>query len=249
MLDLINKTIKFYKKNKLKKTALHIIHYINKKILLTGNVKEVFDKIYIRNFWGSAESVSGPGSEALNTIKIRSKIISIIKKFRIKIIVDAPCGDFNYMKLINKKIKHKNIKYIGIDIVDKIIKINMKKYSDKNIKFLSLNILDDPLPTCDLLICRDFLQHLSNQNILKFKKRLMNINFKYLLITSHQSKIFIENQDIADGDFRHTNLLGAPLNFPKPVMRIKDYDFHNIKKINHINTYLFFYKNNQFKNL
>jgi hypothetical protein len=61
--------------------------------------------------------------------------------------VDAPCGDLNWMKAI---INHLEL-YIGVDIVEEIIDRNKKLYTRKNINFISIDITKDQLPQSDLI--------------------------------------------------------------------------------------------------
>jgi hypothetical protein len=42
----------------------------------------------------------------------------LIEKFSIKSMFDAPCGDFNWMKLVLDKVK---VDYVGADIVKPLI--------------------------------------------------------------------------------------------------------------------------------
>jgi hypothetical protein len=81
------------------------------------NLEEKFTIIYERNAWGGAESVSGSGSSLRMTQNVRNSLPSLIETFAVKSIFDAPCGDFNWMKLINLQ----NISYIGGDIVKPLI--------------------------------------------------------------------------------------------------------------------------------
>ena len=74
--------------------ALQLIGYSNEKI---------FTKFYNRNKWGNLESFSGDGSTIKETTKTRKIIENVIKKYKIKSLLDIPCGDFNWMKLINFK--------------------------------------------------------------------------------------------------------------------------------------------------
>ena len=77
-------------------------------------------------------SKSGPGSDDKNTKNIRKELPQIIKKYKIRSIFDAPCGDFFWIKKIILKIK---IKYLGADIVKEMIEFNKKKFSNKKYNF------------------------------------------------------------------------------------------------------------------
>ena len=91
------------------KIAKFLFRKIAKKtILKKKSLSEKFTKIYQINYWSDAESASGPGSNMKNAKKLIGKINKIIKNYSIRSIVDAPCGDLNWMKKVLYK---KNIKY------------------------------------------------------------------------------------------------------------------------------------------
>ena len=85
---------------------------------------------------GATESLSSGGLEIRNTENIRNQIKNIINKYNIKKILDAPCGDFNWIKLIIDDW----LEYIGADIVENLILKNINDYKSKNskIKYLLL---------------------------------------------------------------------------------------------------------------
>jgi hypothetical protein len=86
-----------------------------RKIILGLSVpEERFTKIYQENHWNDSESRSGEGSTLENTQNVRNELPIVLKKYKIKSVLDAPCGDFNWMKSITQGI---SIKYIGDDIV------------------------------------------------------------------------------------------------------------------------------------
>lgn len=197
-------------------------HLSYKKVLNIRNKKKLFSEIYKKNMWNSKETRSGEGSEFKYTANLRIFLPKIISHFKIKVIIDAPCGDFNWMKHI---IKNKNLKYIGLDIVPKIINANKKNYSQNNITFITSDICKDKIPNCDLLIVRDCLFHFSYKDISKFLLNISRADYKYLLTTTHVVKKNFKNRDIATGDFRLINLFKYPFNFKKRfvISEIKDY--------------------------
>ena len=162
---ILKRYFKFYKNNGLLKTLVKIIstpfRLVNKTnyqktkkdIFNENSTKKRFDLIYEKNFWSSKESVSGLGSQLDNTINIKDGIRDIIKKYDIKKILDAPCGDFNWIK----DVLSEDLTYTGVDIFEKLIQKNKDLYSHKNIDFLTLDITKDMLPDSDLMICRDCL--------------------------------------------------------------------------------------------
>jgi len=168
---------------------------------------EIFHNKYKNNLWNSEESVSGEGSELENTKHLRQKLQQLLQKYDVRSILDAPCGDLNWMKEIDLS----NIKYIGADIVPDLIKRNKEKF---NFDFRIIDVTKDELPKVDLIINRDCLVHLSNENIGKFISNVKESGSKYLLTTS-----FIpgENSDIPNGDWRPINLEIEPFNLTNPI--------------------------------
>lgn len=185
-------------------------HLAYKKMLKTRNIKERFDLIYRYNLWGSKESGSGKGSEVSYTKNIRDWLITAIHRYSIKTLVDAPCGDFNWMKLVTSK---STFNYIGLDIVDSVITKNKQNYESETIKFYVANICTENIPSCDLLIVRDCLFHLSYEDINSFLRNISRTDFKYLLTTTHIVPVNFKNYDIKTGDFRLISLFHTPFCF------------------------------------
>lgn len=180
-----------------------------------GRPETIFRDIYKNNIWQSEESVSGIGSTLALTAKIRTVLPDLFKQFEIKSVLDAPCGDFNWVQ----KLDLSGIQYIGVDIVEDLIATNMRKYSNEQRSFMCLNIISDSLPHADLIFCRDCLPHFSEENISIFLKNLKNSSIKYLLTTTYPNH---QNVDIQTGMWRPLNLEGAPFNFPKPLVLINE---------------------------
>ncbi len=182
--------------------------------------KDIFTKIYFSNEW-CGETPSGPGSSIQYTENLRAQLPIIFKKYNIKTIFDAPCGDLNWMKLILAQ--NSEINYIGADIVEEIVKRNTEQYSKNNINFVELDIIKDPLPQADLMICRDCLFHLSVSDVQKFIKNFIKSNISYLLTTCHFD-VDVINADISPGSFTFLNLMEPPYNFSKlPLYTIDDW--------------------------
>jgi hypothetical protein len=180
-------------------------------------MKEIFEKIIKENSWsrGRHESPCGPGSSVKYTENLRLHLPLLVEKFNIKSILDAPCGDFNWMKLVVPAL---DVDYIGADIVSVLIENNVNLYKTDKIKFEVLDITRDKLPNADLMVCRDCLFHLSNDSIKLFLDNFLNSNIKYLLTTTHYNNADFKNTDIKDGNFRLLDLFSAPFNFNKDVL-------------------------------
>ena len=183
-----------------------------KNLFNTKSVEERFNKIYSTNYWFDNESRSGTGSSLRSTENIRFHLPKILKKFNIKKLFDAPCGDFNWMSLVLKSVE---IDYLGSDIVKDLI-VSNKQYENDKIKFSKLDIIVDKLPASDLMICRDCLFHFSYKDIFLFLNNFLSSDIKYILLTSHLNTEYkFENKDIVTGDFRKIDLFSKPFNFEK----------------------------------
>jgi hypothetical protein len=189
----------------------YFIHrLIYKRMLQRNTLQERFSEIYEKNIWGSGESLSGEGSEIEYTKPLRSWLVKAIPKYQISKFVDAPCGDFNWMRLVLPEV---DVEYYGYDIVESVVSKNKEVYSDKNIHFGVANICKDELPKCDLLMVRDCLFHLSYEDINKFLDNIIKVDYKYLLTTTHILDKDFVNKNIDTGDFRLIDLFSEPFNF------------------------------------
>ena len=181
-------------------------------------LKDIFSEHYEDNFWGSDESVSGPGSTLEYTENLRKKLPHMLEKYEIRSILDAPCGDFNWFRYVERP---DETSYVGADIVPELIKNNKERFENGNTAFEVLDITKDILPTADLWICRDVLFHLSYEHIVSVLRNFLNSEIKYLLTTSNV--LCLENKDILSGQGRLLNLQLTPFNFPMPLLSIDDW--------------------------
>ena len=100
------------------------------------------------------------------------------KAHNITSIVDAGCGDWQF----SKNIDFSGITYQGFDVASFVINANTPRYSKDNISFHLYDGDFSKLPSADLLICKDVLQHLPIAKIKEFITILPR--FKYALITN-----------------------------------------------------------------
>jgi len=178
--------------------------------------KELFTQYYMENSWNGKESLSGPGSDYEQTKYLIPELQILLNSYKIKSMLDVPCGDFNWMKKVNLN----GINYIGGDIVDPMIKRNRKKYADRNISFELINIINDKLPEVDLIMVRDCFVHLPNKDIFTALRNIKDSGSKYLLTTHFTWRANTNNNDIKVGAWRRINLQQEPFNFPIPEYTI-----------------------------
>ncbi|HUI21170.1 MAG TPA: class I SAM-dependent methyltransferase [Methylocella sp.] len=206
--ELFLKTIYFYRRKGLTLTLRRIAS------ILSRDPKYTFSEIYRNNHWGNSESVSGVGSTEFATRGIREHLPIILSKWGITKLIDAPCGDFNWFKLVQLT---KDMSYTGIDIVPALIGENNKKYADANHRFILADITTDPLPFADILICRDCLFHLSYKDIFKFLRNFVISGTPFLLTTTYKNESKFQNSDILTGEVRLIDLFSAPFSLPPNV--------------------------------
>lgn len=175
------------------------------------------DAVFEKNLWGDSESRSGPGSNLQNTVEIRNRIPELLKKYNIKSLIDAPCGDFNWMKEVSEILEDLLDKYLGIDIVDEVIKLNNITFATSKISFVNADLTKDILPQFDCVLCRDLFLHLSYMNIFRVIKNFKKSGIKYMLISTYTKprenynvlKFFING--------RALNMQKYPFCFPNPI--------------------------------
>ncbi|CAD5934931.1 hypothetical protein PCC9214_01538 [Planktothrix tepida] len=179
-------------------------------------MKQIFTYISQSNLWQSSESKSGRGSEIDCTTSIRSALPDLFKALKVTSILDAPCGDFNWMR----RVQLDKINYLGIDIVSDIIQHNQEKYSTDTIEFKPGDITKDDLPKVDLIICRDCMVHLPLLYGCSALKQFQRSGSTYLLSTTYP-KVKV-NIDVAAGSWRPLNLCLPPYNCGTPLSIISD---------------------------
>jgi SAM-dependent methyltransferase len=179
---------------------------------------DVFTHYYHRNFWGDDESRSGPGSSLASTENIRREIPRLIESLGIKRILDAPCGDYNWFRYVQRK---DDVYYIGGDIVESLVLRNNEQFKNHNTEFVVLDITSDPLPDADLWLCRDSLFHLPASDVHRVLDRFRKSNIRYFLTSIHPE--CDENIDILAGEFSLLDLRIPPFNLCEPKLVIEDW--------------------------
>ncbi len=179
--------------------------------------EDIFSLYYRENAWGDPESVSGRGSTIENTENIRKELPVLLRKLGVRCMLDAPCGDFNWFRLVELP---EGVRYLGGDIVEPMIVENQRKYGNALTSFSVINVIEDKLPDVDLWLCRDALNHLSNRDILKTLRNLLASNIRYFLVST--DPLCSRNEDIPTGSCRRLNLELPPFNFCKPVLEIDE---------------------------
>jgi hypothetical protein len=175
----------------------------------------VFTEHYRRNGWGSPESVSGEGSTLEQTAAIRAALPRLVEDLRIKTMLDIPCGDFNWMRLLDLPLQ-----YTGADIVAEIVRENQRRFASDTRQFKVLDVVADRLPSADLIFCRDCFFHFSYEHIFKAISNIKRSGAKYLLTTTNTR--LAKNRNIVTGEWRRLNLQVLPFSLPLPMVLIDE---------------------------
>lgn len=175
----------------------------------------VFTEHFRENGWGSDESVSGEGSTVEQTAAIRAALPDIIRDHQIRTMLDIPCGDFNWMKLLALPVT-----YTGADIVDEIVAMNQSRFSSPSRSFVTLDLTVERLPDVDLILCRDCLFHFSFQHVAAALANIKASGARFLLTTTNTQ--LDRNRDIVTGEWRRLNLQLPPFSLPEPILLIDE---------------------------
>jgi hypothetical protein len=173
------------------------------------SLREQWNRLYNRHvklnnigLWGKMKSLS-------KYVKLKQQMPDIFKRYNIKTFTDCGCGNFYWLNTIDWV----GIKYLGIDIVERLIESNKKKYP--NFEFKYMNIVDEIPPQSDMLFIRSVFIHLTNKEILMALDNIKKSGSKYLMVTTSfnvpingdTTCLMLEKRDLSKPPFN----LGTPL--------------------------------------
>jgi hypothetical protein len=161
------------------------------------------------------ESLSGPGSSLAQTAELRRRLPGLLADIRVESMLDAPCGDFNWMRHVPL-----DIAYTGADVVEKLVIENRRRHAGERRSFVCLDITRDALPRVDLILSRDCLVHLCFSDIFRSLANFRRSQSEYLLTTTFPNVRF--NHEIATGEWRPLNFEDHPFYFPPPIRLINE---------------------------
>ena len=163
------------------------------------------------------ETVSGSSSSLEYPESLRQRLPSVLRKYDVKVFLDAPCGDFRW----TRDVELSDIQYIGMDTRPDLIARNYNRYSRVGRVFLTGDVTQDTLPMADLMQCRDCLFRLPYRDIIRFLDNFASCGIPYLLTSTH---LLTHNKDIErPGQWRQLNLKRPPFRFPEPLETIDDW--------------------------
>lgn len=197
--------------------------------------RDFFERVYQENLWGSSESRSGAGSERSVAAPLVMQLPSIFEAHGVRSIVDAPCGDFNWMGDV---VAQTGVDYLGIDIVESLIARNSQCYGSDRVHFRCADIITDRPYPGDLVFVRDLMIHLSLDLCAQILHNLAQSPIRFVMLT-HDLAIerytAEENIDLDDGKiaslrdgvsylYRPICMTLPPFNLPAPLLSVREAD-------------------------
>lgn len=158
------------------------------------------------------ETPCGRGSTAEYTLRMRAEFHALLVRHEVECIVDAGCGDFNWMRSVDLT----GIVYLGLD---RHRFSTWSAYDRPGCKFRVSDIVRDPLPPAHLVMCRDVLFHLSLADCTAFLLNFKRSGSRHLLMTTIPGS---RNADQLGGGFTRRDFTVGPFNLPCPRETIPD---------------------------
>jgi SAM-dependent methyltransferase len=167
---------------------------------------DAFRRIYASDHW---QGGSGEGSHVAATEAYRQILAAVLAGRDVTTVVDAGCGDWQFSRLVDWTGK----RYIGVDIVPEVVDRDRDSFGSDYVEFVVGDIRTVPLPSADLLVCKDVLQHWDIDSVRGFLERNLS-RYRYALITNDISSVHIDadmlNAEIPIGHWRPLDLEQAP---------------------------------------
>lgn len=166
----------------------------------------VFTGIYKSGLWGPHGDGSGIGSDPSYNRAMQRHLAGLVKRYNVRSIVDVSCGACRWQAGFLRR--HPGLTYHGIDIAPPALaRARANLQGVPNARVAKGDLRTARLPPCDLLLCRDTLQHMSLANI---KTALDNIARTKARIVVLGGYFPGQNVNIRDGDYFDFNPVLEP---------------------------------------
>lgn len=178
---------------------------------------EIFSTIYRKKLWGGrfwfgAHSGSGSRNRAVVDPYV-SAVRELLLNLERPSVVDLGCGDFH----VGNQLVDFSRQFIACDVVDFVIEQNRRKFP--LVDFRVVDAISDDLPQGDVVLVRQVLQHLSNEQVSKILPKLCG--YSYAIITEHIPGFvgFVPNLDKNAGADHRVNF-GSGLVLTEPPFNL-----------------------------
>jgi len=140
------------------------------------DLEEVFGDIYKRQIWGDGSELaplSGSGSTRANALPYIDFVGSFIEKNKINSVLDFGHGDWQMWD----ENSFNTVDYLGVDIAKDFSVTIQSKLGNPKRQFEYFDISENHLPSADLLLSKDVLQHLPGLTIQTFLNQMKRFKF------------------------------------------------------------------------
>jgi Methyltransferase domain len=189
-----------------------------KRVVPLNEILEIFRTIYREERWGGYDEsipASGSGSAEQAVTRLREMLPKVLHTLDVSTMLDAPCGDLNWMRPADLPLE----KYIGVDIVPELVE-HARRIARGVGEFKIADITVDPLPRADLIFCRDCLGHLPDELGLAALRNMQASGGRFLMATTFYA--VNENLPCGTGSWRPINLQLQPFSLPPPLLLIPE---------------------------
>ena len=181
-----------------------------------ARVRKRFTDIWQKNAWGHPETRSGAGSSRAQTEKLRTRLQEILQGLGVRSLVDAGCGDLNWMQSLSGALDV----YMGFDVVEELVADLRQRFgARKNHFFNTADVAADVLPKADAILCRDVLTHLTLPMVNLALERFRQSGSRYLIATTFPRGA---NDAIRTGAWQMIDLNAEPFNLPPPLILLDE---------------------------
>lgn len=195
--------------NQVKNHIEEMLENIHSQRMSNKSPKEFFKEIYENQIWNFKNPdipLSGHGSSIGATKEIQGYLRELISSLKLGSLLDLGCGDLTWIP----KAISSSFDYVGVDVYDRIIQSHHVNHPYWQFKII--DAIKESLPSADLILIKDVIIHLTNNQIKKLLSNVADSDFKYLLISMTIEKRI---KDIIDPPwfYSEVNLRDAPFHF------------------------------------
>lgn len=174
-------------------------------VTATGDAEGVFTDIYRQDHWHGG---SGEGSTAEATAPYRHIVERLVVSPEIRSIVDLGCGDWQLGSLVDWHGR----RYTGVDVVEDVVAADRDRWGDERTRFTAGDAMTGDVPSGDLLLVKDVLQHWPTSDVERFLRQVLP-RYSYALLTNDLASVHWDgpvNADMTLGGWRTLDLEIAP---------------------------------------
>lgn len=171
---------------------------------MSKDCREVFTDIYQRKVWGDG-SGGGSGEQALPYCQF---ITNYMINSGVYTVLDIGCGDLR----VARNIDFGFAAYIGVEASTQFRDVSQTPM--RGVILDGFDVLTEDLPAADLVLCKEVLQHLSNEQVQTLLDRTAHYKRRLFTNSVFSMEGKTQNDDIETGDFRPVDLTLPPFNAP-----------------------------------